>query len=119
MLHPSHASNRISALEDISVFTDAEEVPLKDVFVKIFKKEDGKQTESPKKMSGESLKAYFEEIVPDYDREKVYISDMKKALQWYNLLISNNMLALEDDGAEEEVKEESKEEKEEESAESN
>ncbi len=113
---PSHANNRISALKDISVFTDTEELPLKDLFTKIFEKENGEQTENPKKMSGDALKAYFAELVPDYDRDRVYVSDMKKAIQWYNQLISKGMLTLEEEEVEEveevkEVKEiESKEE---------
>lgn len=94
---PSHASNRISALEDISVFTDSEELPLKDLFVKIYTKENGQKSENPKKMTGEALKKYFAELVPDYDRDRVYVSDMKKAIQWYNLLISKGMLDIEED----------------------
>ncbi len=98
---PSHASNRISALEDISVFTETEELPLKELFGRIFSKEDGKATENPKKMSADALKAYFAELVPDYDQDKVYVSDMKKALQWYNLLISKGLLEAEEEEAEE------------------
>ena len=94
---PSHANNRISALEDISVFTDSEELPLKELFTKIYEKENGQQTEDPKKMSGEALKAYFAEMVPDYDRDRVYVSDMKKAIQWYNLLTSKGMLIIEEE----------------------
>lgn len=105
---PSHASNRISALEDISIFTEVDELPLKDLFTKIFKKEEGKETQNPKKMSADALKAYFTELVPDYDRERVYVSDIKKAFQWYNQLISKGMLVLEDEEATEETKEEKK-----------
>ncbi len=104
---PSHANNRISALEDISVFTDSEELPLKELFIKIFTKENGQASDDPKKMSGEALKAYFTELVPDYDRDRVYVSDMKKAIQWYNLLTSKGMLDMnkEDEVKEDEVKE--------------
>jgi len=94
---PSHASNRISALEDISVFTDSEELALKELFKRLFVKEDGKQSPNPKKMTGDALKKYFAELVPDYDRDRVYVSDIKKAIQWYNLLVSKEMLDLEDD----------------------
>ncbi|MCK5821786.1 MAG: DUF5606 domain-containing protein [Bacteroidales bacterium] len=108
---PSHANNRISALEDISVFTDSEELPLKDLFTKIFTKEDGQQAEDPKKMSGDALKAYFTELVPDYDRDRVYVSDMKKAIQWYNMLISKGMLSIEEVEEAQEVEEIEKVEK--------
>lgn len=102
---PSHANNRTSALEDISIFTEADELPLKDLFAKIYEKEQGKPTEEPKKFSNDALKAYFAELVPNYDTERVYTSDMKKALQWYNLLLAKGHMEME-----EEVEEPKKEE---------
>ena len=98
---PAHARYRISSLEDIAVFTEIEDKPLKDILLIIFEKEEGKAIETPKKMSGDQLKAFFEEIVPDYDKDRVYVSDMKKALEWYNILIQKDMIKADEEVAEE------------------
>ncbi len=102
---------RINSLEEITVFTDDKDKPLKDVFKAIYEKEDGKESISPKS-DNQTLKDYFGEVVPDYDRDRVYVSDIKKILAWYNILQKADMLSFE----EEEEKEE-KEEKEDKSAE--
>jgi hypothetical protein len=94
------SSARVSALDDIAIYTDDKEVPLKEILRRIFKKEDGKQTIDPK-LPNDKLKQYFAEIIPEYDREKVYISDMKKVFTWYNILISQNLVDLEEDPKEE------------------
>ena len=92
---PAHASNRISALEDISIYTADEDTSLKDVFTALFKKESGKASishkEDPKKLG-----KYFEEVLPNYDKERVYPSDIKKFFQWYNLLQKADLLKLEE-----------------------
>ncbi|NPA44082.1 MAG: hypothetical protein GXO49_00960 [Chlorobi bacterium] len=105
------ASEQISSLNDISIFTNDEDVKLEDVFKNIYEKEGGKKAINPKKASSEEIKAYFESVLPDYDKDRVYVSDMKKVLKWYNLLVENNILEFnkEDDKVEE--KEESKDEK--------
>ncbi|MGB0933310.1 MAG: DUF5606 domain-containing protein [Lishizhenia sp.] len=90
---PAYASDRISALEDISIYTYEGDVPLKEVYTKIFEKEGGKETISHKE-SANKLTAYLEEILPDYDRERVYPSDVKKLFQWYNLLHKHGVLVL-------------------------
>ena len=102
---PAYATSRISALEDISVFTEEGDKKLEEVFKLIFEKEDGKQAISPKS-SANDLKAYFEEILPDYDRDRVYVSDIKKILSWYNLLIEKEMLDVSDNDDETEEKNE-------------
>jgi len=102
---PAYATSRISALEDISVFTEEGDKKLEEVFKLIFEKEDGKQAISPKS-SANALKAYFEEILPDYDRDRVYVSDIKKILSWYNLLIEKEMLDVSDNDDETEEKNE-------------
>jgi len=86
---PIHGSSKVSALEEISIYTEEEEVPLKEVFTKIFEKEEGKQAISHKSDKAE-IKAYFASILPDYDEDRVYVSDMVKVVQWYNVLIENN-----------------------------
>jgi len=88
---PVHSTSKVSALEDIAIFTENGDVPLKDIFKAISDKESGGSTISPKS-SGNELKAYFEKIVPEYDKDRVYISDIKKVLLWYNTLKQNDLL---------------------------
>jgi len=79
------ASAKVSSLEDISIFTDKEDLPLGKVFDLIFEKENGGAAVNAK--SDEiKLKTYFESIVPEYDKERVYFSDMKKVVMWFNIL---------------------------------
>ena len=102
---PVFAHEKISSLEEISIFTETEDLPLKDIFKKINDLlEEGKALSH--KSSPEELKEFFEDVVPDYDKERVYVSDIKKVIQWYNLLHEKDML---DFTEEEEDKEESKE----------
>ncbi|NSW95286.1 MAG: DUF5606 domain-containing protein [Bacteroidales bacterium] len=103
------SSAKISSLEDISIFTDSEDLPLGKVFDRIYEKENGGPTVDTK-TSPENLKKYFEEIVPDYSREKVYLSDIRKVFNWYNILHRKNMLIREEPeqkGADETAKPES------------
>jgi len=94
---------RISTLEEISIYTEGEDKPLKDVLKAIYDKLDGAAALSHKS-SGDDLKSFFEEAVPDYDKENVYVSDIKKVINWYNALHELNLL----DFTEEENKEENK-----------
>jgi hypothetical protein len=89
------SSAKVSSLEDISVFTENEDLPLGKVFDKIFEKESGGPAINSKTES-EKLKKYFEEIIPDYSKEKVYTSDIKKIILWYNLLQKKGMLVKEE-----------------------
>lgn len=101
---PAYSNSKIIALEDISIYTEAEDMPLKEVFKRISAKENGKSALSHKEPT-EKILAYFEEIVPEYDKERVYVSDMKKIIQWYNLLTEKGMLELDEEAKEEEKKE--------------
>ncbi|MFH1320445.1 MAG: DUF5606 domain-containing protein [Bacteroidota bacterium] len=103
---PVFASEKVSALKDISIFTKTESVPLKDVFRKIYDKENGGAS-IDYKSEHEVLKTYLAEVLPDYDEEKVYVSDIKKLIKWYNILQKQNLLE-----PEKEEKETSGEEKE-------
>ena len=100
---PAYSNSKIIALEDISIYTEAEDMPLKEVFKRISAKENGKSALSHKEPT-EKILAYFEEIVPEYDKERVYVSDMKKIIQWYNLLTEKGMLDLDEEAKEEEAK---------------
>jgi len=101
--------SNVSVLSEIAVYTLTEEVPLKKVFKAISDKENGEQTSISHKDSKDTLEEYFFEILPDYDEDKVYASDIKKIVQWYNLLHKNDLLFLEE---EEDVKETNSDEEE-------
>lgn len=89
------SSAKVNSLEDISVFTDSEELPLGKVFDRIFEKESGGQAIDTKS-DPEKLKSYFQEVVPEYSREKVYLSDIRKIISWYNILQKKSMLVKEE-----------------------
>ncbi len=101
------ATAQVNALEDISVYTIDDDIPLKDIFKSIHEKEEGGPTLNPKKTSSNELREYFEEIVPEYDEERVYVSDIKKILKWYNTLHKLDMLNFEEEEEEEEGEENS------------
>ncbi|WP_272023895.1 DUF5606 domain-containing protein [Olleya namhaensis] len=82
----------VSILSEIAIYTLTEEVPLKDVLSKIKDKEKGAQTSISHKDSKDKLEEYFFEVLPDYDEDRVYPSDIKKVVQWYNMLQKNDML---------------------------
>ncbi|MBT8265852.1 MAG: DUF5606 domain-containing protein [Bacteroidia bacterium] len=86
--------NNISLLSEIAIYTLTEEVPLSQVLQKINKKEDGKPTRVGYKESKDKLEEYFFEVLPDYDEDRVYVSDIKKVIRWYNILQQNEMLNL-------------------------
>jgi hypothetical protein len=85
------ASMKVSSLEDIAVYTSEKEVQLEEVLAAIHKYENGKEAISPKS-DADDLKDYFSAILPEYDRERVYVSDIKKILGWYNLLLKHNLI---------------------------
>jgi len=88
---PIYPQEKIVSLGEIAIYTSEDEVPLKDVLVKIKEKENGGEISDVKKSSNKELFTYFETILPTYDKEKVYASDVKKILNWYNLLIENDI----------------------------
>jgi hypothetical protein len=104
-----YATQKVTTLEDIAIYSDDKEVPLADIFKTIYEKENGGVSINHKS-SAEKLKKYMEEILPDYDKEKVYVSDIKKVVQWYNILHKHKLLKFEEQ-KEEKEKEKKKEEK--------
>lgn len=86
------ATAKVSSMGDIAVFTGGEDVPLHRVFQAIKDKHNAGESINPKQTKDEELKKYFAEILPDYDRERVYMSDIKKVIAWYNLLQQNGIL---------------------------
>ena len=89
------SSARINSLEDISVFTDNEDLSLGKVFDRIYEKESGGPAIDTKS-DPEKLKAYFQVVVPEYSKERVYLSDIRKIILWYNLLQKKDMLVKEE-----------------------
>ena len=88
---PIYTHEKIVSLGEIAIYTSEDEIPLKDVLVKIKENENGGKISDDKKSSNKELFSYFETILPTYDKEKVYASDIKKIVNWYNLLIDNDI----------------------------
>ncbi len=91
--------NNISVLSEIAVYTLSEELPLREVFLKIRDKENGQATSISHKDSKDTLEEYFFNVLPDYDEDRVYASDIKKIVQWYNLLQKHDLLSALDEDA--------------------
>lgn len=106
------ASSKVSTLEDIAIYTESGELHLKEIFRKIFSLEEGKKINLNPKDSNDAFKSFFEKALPEYDRERVYVSDIKKVVSWYNLLVEKGLVDLEED-LPDETKEEAGDEKEE------
>lgn len=105
---PVFSHEQISSLKEISIYTETDSVSLKEVLKKLRELQQDKPVDNPKKASADELKALFIQIVPDYDKDAVYVSDMKKVFTWYNLLLKNDMLDFTDDEDEEETETEEK-----------
>ncbi len=96
---PVFAHEKMSTLEEISVYTNGEDVPLREVLKRIFEKEEG-QTAIDPKSEGSALRQYFESVLPDFDQERVYTSDIRKIISWYNLLQEKDLLDFSEPPAE-------------------
>lgn len=89
---PTFAHDKVISLADIAMYTDEKEVPLREVLKSIKDKEEGKAVALDyRKASKEELYAFLAEVLPDFDRDRVYPTDVKKLIQWYNLLIENGL----------------------------
>lgn len=99
---PAYSNSKIIALEDISIYTENEDLPLKEVFKRIYDKQNGEPTLNHKEAT-EKIVTYFEEIVPEYDKDRVYVSDMRKIIQWYNLLNEKGYLKFQEEEVSEEA----------------
>lgn len=87
---PAFGTDKVISLADIAMYTDEEEVPLATVFNNMKKHEDGKRSAFDyKKASKEELAEYLALVLPNFDRDRVFPSDIKKLVQWYNILIDN------------------------------
>jgi len=92
---PTYSNHQVSALEEISIYGKVEDVPLKDIFQKIYDVEAGKATSVSIKEKGEDLRDYFSDLVPEFDDERVYNSDIKKVMSWYNTLLAKGFIEAE------------------------
>lgn len=101
---PAFAHEKISSLEEISIFTEDEDLSLKEVFKLIQDKQNGEKAVDHKS-DNKTLKLFFEEVIPNYDKDRVYVSDIKKVINWYNMLVEKDIL---DFSETEEKKEEEK-----------
>lgn len=105
---PTFANDKVISLADIAMYTDEEEVPLRQVLKNIQNKYEGKKVELDyKKASKEELSEFLAEVLPQYDRDRVYPADMKKLIQWYNLLVENDITDFEEPQSEKEGEDES------------
>lgn len=93
---PTYSTQQVSALEEISIYGEEEDIPLKDIFTRIHKVENGKETSVSPKDSGAAIREYFSDIIAEFDDERVYNSDIKKVLSWYNLLLKKGFIVIEE-----------------------
>ena len=95
---PAFATDRVTSLADIAMYTDADDVPLMDILAKMRDKEEGKECSlNFKKCSSKELRAYFGEVLPNFDGDLVHDSDIKKLFSWYNILIKNGITNFEEE----------------------
>lgn len=109
---PAFAHDRMSSLEEISIFSTDEDRPLKDVFKMIHEKMGDKVDFDYKKATPEQLREKFAFVMPDYDEEAVYLSDMKKVFAWYQMLMDKNLLDFTEEEGQPEAQAETSNEKE-------
>ncbi|MBQ8735487.1 MAG: DUF5606 domain-containing protein [Bacteroidaceae bacterium] len=104
---PVYNSDKIVLLDDIAIYTDTEEIPLRKVFQLIYEKAAGALPFNIKETTPEDMKEYFESVLPDYDKEIVYITHINKIYSWYNILVANEITDFKEEETEEvEAKEE-------------
>ena len=101
---PVYVQEKAVALSDVSIYTESGDTPLRDILLKMKEKENGAPVALNSKSPNNEVFAYMKEILPDYDAERVYASDIKKLITWYNILMEHN-IDLEDEKAEEKVSE--------------
>lgn len=104
---PVYATDKVVSLGDIAMYTDSEEVPLWQVMENVKARTEGKPLDIDyKQASNDELAAFFAEVLPNYDRDRVYMTHVRKLIQWYNILINEGITEFKPSD-DEEVKEES------------
>ena len=103
---PAYGNEKIISLADIAMYTNDAEVPLRDVLESIKEKENAAVASiDPKKATSEELRSYLAEVLPDFDRDRVYVNDIKKLILWYNILVTNGITEFKETEAKEETEE--------------
>lgn len=85
---PAHSRDKIISLGDVAIYTTGDDVPLSNVFQSILEKYDGKAIDSANYKTGEALDEFFKGVLPNYDVDRVYKTDIKKVINWYNILVN-------------------------------
>lgn len=94
---PIFASDRVTSLNDIAMYTEQEDMPLTEILASLYKEENGKTSSLDyKKCKSSELREYFAKILPNFDQDRVHDSDIKKLIQWYNILVKNGITDFED-----------------------
>lgn len=97
---PAYAHDKIISLGDIAIYTVENDVPLADVFEAVKEKNEGKHVDVKALGNDEAVRAYFKEILPDFDEERVYTTDIKKVFNWYNQLLDAGFTTFKEEPAE-------------------
>ncbi len=91
------STSQVISLADVSIYGEEEEMLLEDVFKSMYKMENKQKTSVSPKDSNDELKDYFGDVFPDFDKDRVYPSDIKKVIRWYNLLLEKDLLQFEEE----------------------
>lgn len=95
---PVFASDSVTSLNDIAMYTNADDVPLTKILADLYKLENGKEVSlNYKKSSSKELRDHFAKVLPDFDQDRVHDSDIKKLFQWYNILVNNGITDFENE----------------------
>lgn len=92
---PAHGTSRVSALDDISMYTEDGDVKLSYVFACIYEYTKGEKCIDAKKATAEEMKNYMNNVLPNWDKEHIYVSDLKRLFTWYNILLERNIITAE------------------------
>lgn len=95
------SANQVISLADVSIYGEDEEMPFENILKTMFKMENGEKCSVTPKASNTDLYDYFSDVFPEYDKDKVYPSDIKKVIRWYNLLLEKGLIKLDEEKAEE------------------
>lgn len=88
---PAYSTDKVISLGDVAIYTTGEDVPLYEVMQKVYEKTGGKTVDVKALDTPDKLRAYFAEILPDFDQDRVYNNDIKKLFNWYNILVENGI----------------------------
>lgn len=105
---PAYARDKVVSLGDIAIYTDGEEVPLSKVMTTIYEK-NGKALDPNSYKTNDEIRDFFLDVLPNFDQDRVYLTDIKKIISWYNLLLEAGITSFEEEKTEENSEEKSTE----------